>query len=494
MPTLRDVAILAGVSTATVSHVVNNSRRTSPETRERVQKAIAQIGFVPNPVGRLLALRKNGLEMEAAEINNLLLDGSDESEGSEIREIGSVARDAGFPLGISSDTTLALLKNIRAAQPISRADLAKRLGVNRTTVTEIVKPLIASGVLRESTENFQHETSRSSTGLSLVAEKEIFIGVNIGVSRTHVGSATVDGQLLCEEFFDTEEDPNLVLARVKTAIQKLRANSPDKHLAMIVVCVPSPTDAERKRLLYAPHLGWRDVAVADALTIREKNGSVVPVIVENDSTAAATFEVCRRVGNSPDGTTDDFVLLRVGTGIGVGLVVGGEVYRGTGVGGGFAGEFGHMTIVAGGKMCVCGNRGCWESYASSSSAVALYTGDRPQVGQKALTFFDIVLRAEAGELRAQRTLERVGEYLGIGISNVIGGLGLPNVVVGGRIVHAWKFIEQPLREALERTMAGRLTQWSVEAGDASGAGLGGAIEVAIDEYLTKLSEKVRAAA
>lgn len=103
-------------------------------------------------------------------------------------------------------------------------------------------------------------------------------------------------------------------------------------------------------------------------------------------------------------------------------------------------------------------------------------------------------RAEAGELRAQATLERIGKYLGIGIGNVITGVGVSRVVVSGRIVHGWKFVQKALREAVAGTMAGRLSNWSVEQGQSTGAGLGGALEVAIDHYLTSFAGSTRAAA
>ena len=93
-------------------------------------------------------------------------------------------------------------------------------------------------------------------------------------------------------------------------------------------------------------------------------------------------------------------------------------------------------------------------------------------------------RAEAGELRAQRTLERVGEYLGIGIANVITGLGVTRVIVSGRLVYGWKFLRAPLHAAVAQSMAGRLSGWSVEPGEATGAGLGGALEVAAEGFIT----------
>jgi predicted NBD/HSP70 family sugar kinase len=395
-----------------------------------------------------------------------------------------------------------MLRIVRAAQPISRVDLARRLEVNRSTVTEIVKPLIASGVLCEaaSEQRTAGRLGRPPIGLSLRADRSLFIGVNIGVRRTHVGAATTDGQLLNEESFDTPADSNATLTRVHSIVERLRDSMPERSLVCIGVSVPGPTDAGRKELLFAPHLGWRDVPVADALAIEDKQRTTksnnrVPVIVENDATAAAIYEARRHLRDSTNSGRNDFVLVRAGTGIGVGLVLGGEVYRGTGTDSGLLGEFGHMTIVAGGKTCACGNRGCWEVYASAASGASLYENERTsRSGETPPRFIEIVARAEAGELQAQATLKQIGEYLGIGISNVIVGLGVSRVVVSGRIVHGWKFVQKSLREAVAGTMAGRLSNWSVEQGQPTGAGLGGALEVAIEHYLKGLVGSTRAAA
>ena len=94
-----------------------------------------------------------------------------------------------------------------------------------------------------------------------------------------------------------------------------------------------------------------------------------------------------------------------------------------------------MTIVAGGKPCVCGNRGCWERYASAASASSLYLGDRPlRPGETLPRFVDIVAKAENGDTRSRRTLEKIGDYLGIGIANVIMGSGVPRVIISGAVL------------------------------------------------------------
>jgi predicted NBD/HSP70 family sugar kinase/plasmid maintenance system antidote protein VapI len=419
--TLSDVALLSGVSTATVSHVINNSKRVAMPTRARVEQAIAQLGFVPNAVARELSLQRTHKE-QILEPPTVTMTPAGAFGGEPQSE--QAAADSPKMLGLTRATARSMLRIVRATQPISRVDLARRLDVHRSTVTEIVKPLLASGILREGTPEAAGagRIGRPPIGLSLGPEMAFFIGVNIGVRLTQVGAATTDGQLLSEESFETSPNPAITLKRTNAVIDRICAAHPERAVTSIGVSVPGPTDATRRQLLFAPHLGWHDVAVADAL---QAGRPAVPVIVENDATAAALYEARRRLRHNTD-ARNDFVLVRAGTGIGVGLVLGGEVYRGTGRDRGLLGEFGHMTIVAGGKSCACGNRGCWERYASASSASALYAGDRVRLrGNKPQNFVEIVARAEAGELRARATLARTGEYLGIGISNVITGWASP---------------------------------------------------------------------
>lgn len=379
-------------------------------------------------------------------------------------------------------TTRLLFRLIRARQPIPRVEIARRLGVNRSTVTDIVRPLINGGIVREEpfrSDDANRMQGRPPIGLFLNDRDDFFVGLNLGVRRTQVGLATISGEVLAEEEFDTPTNPEIALKLAREKIKKLCAAVKKRTLRTVGVSVPGPTDATRRKLLYAPHLGWSDVAVADALAFGD-----VPIIVENDATAAAIFETRMQLQHSPDNLLSDFILVRSGTGIGIGLVIASEIYRGTARGQGFAGEFGHMTIMAGGKPCVCGSRGCWEKYASASSAAALYTGDRgASNGSTMLRFVEIVARAEAGEIKARRTLEKIGEYLGIGIANVIMGIGVQHVIVSGRLVYGWKYIKAPLHNVIKKGIVGRTSGWTVECGEPQGAALGGALEVAVEEYI-----------
>jgi predicted NBD/HSP70 family sugar kinase len=383
-------------------------------------------------------------------------------------------------------TTRELLRIVRAAQPIPRVAVARRLGVHRRRITVLVKPLLDSGVLREGAADPRvHRVGRPPIGLSLRSKNHYLLGVNIGVSHTQLGGATVDGKLIFEESFATPSDPETALTQIKSSIRRYQRELPDLELMVVGITVAGPTDVEEGRLLYAPHQGWRDVPVAKMLGLK------VPVLVENNATAAAIYESQRRRQRGSTPTAGDFVLVRAGTGIGVGLVVDGEVFRGATD---IAGEFGHMTIVAGGKSCSCGNLGCWERYASAASAVELYQGETRARHDSNLRFKDVVARANAGERRAQVTLDRVGNYLGIGIGNVICGLGVPHVVLSGELVHGWKFIEEPARAAIAKSLCGRLSSWSLVAGETHGSELGGALEVAIEHYLLTVVRSSKVAA
>lgn len=375
-----------------------------------------------------------------------------------------------------------------AAQPVSRIELARFININRSTATEIFKPLINSGVILEkpmTTKDVALPVGRPPIGLAFNDERDFFIGVNLGVRHSQIGSTTLKWDFTGGEEFTTPQDPKKALKLISDKIKKLWSETNERELRVIGISVPGPTDNERRKLIYAPHLGWEQVDIADYLekSLDLKNAGV-SIVVENNATASAMYEARLKFGR--DKELRDYTVVRSGTGIGVGLVFDGEVYRGTGRGKGIAGEFGHMTIMAGGKPCVCGNRGCWECYASAPAAAALYLGDRQQLGDlKEIRFADIVNRASAGEIRAQRTLEKVGEYLGVGIANIIMGFGVPNVIVSGRLVYGWQFLSESMREAIRKSMAGKIENWSVESGEPHGASLGGALEIAVEEFFTQ---------
>src|SRR5205085_11192234 len=187
-------------------------------------------------------------------------------------------------------TAHMLLRLIRAAQPMSRVELASRLGLSRSTVTEMVKPLVAAGLVREEEVRRVSGLGRPRVALTLDGGRCIFAGVNLGVRGSQVGLCTLGGEILAEEEFETPVEAASALALARAGVERLRANFKGRELKLVGVSVSGPASAGRDRLLYAPRLGWRDVGVADALRFKTERGGAgasVPVIVENDATAAA---------------------------------------------------------------------------------------------------------------------------------------------------------------------------------------------------------------
>ncbi|MCC7307610.1 MAG: ROK family transcriptional regulator [Acidobacteria bacterium] len=374
-----------------------------------------------------------------------------------------------------------LLRMVRGTRSATRSEIGKSLGIDKSSITEIVKPLIKAGILREGMADHP-SNGRPSRALSFADGQDRFLGLNLGVRRSQVGVMTLNGDITEEVDFETPSDAAAALRMAREEILHLYEKHRGRRFRALGVSVPGTTDPARRELTYAPNLGWKKVKIAEGLQI----DPAIPVVVENDSTAAAMYEARVRIRQSAEGLLPNFVLLRSGTGIGAGLVIDGEVFRGSAEMG-MAGELGHMTIVAGGKPCVCGNRGCWEKYASAASAASLYLGDRPPArGESVPRFVEIVSKAENGDVRSRRTLEKIGDYLGIGVANVIMTVGIPRIIISGRLVYGWKFIKDPMNDAIGRSIIGKTKGWSVEAGEPIGSALGGALEVAAEEFLSTL--------
>src|ERR1051326_7643485 len=162
------------------------------------------------------------------------------------------------------DLSLALLRLVRAAQPVSRADIARRFGVHRSTVTDLVRPLLAEGLLRETdaaATGGETRMGRPATGLEFTDEVYC-IGYHLGVRHSHAGAVTVGGRLLAEASFNTPRDKRVAVRLIRSAVEDLRASVKGRKLVSVGVSVPGPTCAARRVLLYAPHLGWRDVSGA----------------------------------------------------------------------------------------------------------------------------------------------------------------------------------------------------------------------------------------
>jgi predicted NBD/HSP70 family sugar kinase len=202
-------------------------------------------------------------------------------------------------------------------------------------------------------------------------------------------------------------------------------------------------EAETGRVLLAPNLGWRDLSLRDPLAA----ALGLPVQIENSGKACALAQLwATREGQAPS----NFVYITVSDGIGVGVVLGGELVRGQH---NIAGEFGHVPLNVDGPRCGCGATGCWEAYVSNLATLSRYFGrdlrDRPtSPALSALTIDDLIARARGGDGKALAALLSTARYLGLGLGSVVNAIDPAHVYIGGEITAAWDLIEATVRAAL----------------------------------------------
>jgi glucokinase len=209
--------------------------------------------------------------------------------------------------------------------------------------------------------------------------------------------------------------------------------------------------------LFAPNLAWRD----EPLRVDLEKRIGLPVVVENDANAAAWGEFTFGAGED----VADSLLVTVGTGVGGGIVLNGELHRGAF---GVAAEIGHMRVVPGGRICGCGNRGCWEQYASGSalvrdareqaregSLIARSLVDRAGGDVDAITGPLITDAARDGDAFAVEQLASLGRWLGEGIASLAAVLDPAAVVIGGGVSEAGDLLLEPVRSHFRANLTGR---------------------------------------
>ncbi|MEJ7793908.1 MAG: ROK family protein, partial [Nocardioides sp.] len=257
-----------------------------------------------------------------------------------------------------------------------------------------------------------------------------------------------------------------------------------RPLAAVGVAAAGFVDASGSRVMFAPHLPWCGEDVRARLSSRIG----APVFLDNDATCAAHAEASYGAGQPVGGAASSMVLVTLGTGLGGAFVIGGRVWRGAS---GMAGEFGHMQVVPDGAPCECGRRGCWEQYSSGN---ALVRDARSRLGAEPTVLFElcdgdpdrltgpmVTAAAADGDLVARAAFTRIGEWLGVGLANLVAALDPALIVVGGGVSEAGDRLLEPAREALARSLVGaghRVVPPVVRAALGAEAGLIGAASLA----------------
>jgi len=214
----------------------------------------------------------------------------------------------------------------------------------------------------------------------------------------------------------------------------------------IGVSLPGRVDVATQKLVFAPNLGWKDF---DLKTPLEK-ATQLPVELENAANSCALSEIC--FGRRAEGLRN-LVIVTVSEGIGCGLILNHQLVQGST---GTAGEFGHAALVQDGLECSCGNRGCWEMYASNSAAIRYYSqagssrGRRSATLDKTISFEHLLRLAQQGDGKAVEALQQMAQYLGRGIAPLVSGLAPDMIVIVGEVTRAWEKVGPIIKDTVRQ--------------------------------------------
>jgi N-acetylglucosamine repressor len=343
-----------------------------------------------------------------------------------------------------------VLNLVREHQPLSRADLARRMRVGRGMITQLVEGLIRDGVLFEgAVANVPR--GRKPTLLHVRTRDQFAIAVDVRFARTYVALSDLDGRQIALESFPTLLSPQALVSELVGRVRRLLDAHGVEECEGIGIVVPGMIHRRTGTILNSPQLGWRGVDIREALA----EGTGLRVFIENAPIACALAHMWLPPFNAED--SDSFVYVTVGDGVGVGVVEDGEVFRGHGD---TAGEFGHLPLSLDGPRCMCGLNGCWEAYTSNVATLARYFGldagnpeHREQLRESGFHLEDLIVRVRAGDVRAREALMETGHYLGLGLAGIVTALSPARILVGGEITAAWDLIQDVVAERIrERTL------------------------------------------
>jgi N-acetylglucosamine repressor len=341
------------------------------------------------------------------------------------------------------------LNLIRAHQPVSRADLARLMNVRRGVASLLVSELLGENLIFEGALGESVGRGRRPTFLYIDSRERCVVGVDIRASRTYILVTDVVGrQLGAVSSFQTNRDVDVLIQELARRIKQILTDY--NACEGVGVSVPGMVEPTKGRVVHAPTLAWHDVSLRDPLAA----ALGIPVQIENSGKACALAQLWTT--RSDVVASGNSVFVSVSDGVGVGIVVNGEVLRGRH---NTAGEFGHVPLSIDGPKCSCGATGCWEAYVSNLATLSRYFGrdlsdPRPRDSEEAgFSVEDLIARARAGEAKALAALNSTARYLGLGLASIVNALDPARVYIGGEITTAWSLIEPIVRSALrERTL------------------------------------------
>ncbi|WP_248925253.1 ROK family transcriptional regulator [Paenibacillus hamazuiensis] len=332
-----------------------------------------------------------------------------------------------------------VLEHIRKHSPVSRAEIAALTGLTKATVSSLVSEWIDSHMV------FEIGTGASSGGrkpVMLLFNKQAgyAIGVDLGVDYIAAALTDLEGSVVQElRIAHRNISVQSVIGDLVRCVRELISRAPVSPYGIVGIGIGIPgISDDQGTVLFAPNLGWENVPLKQL--VEQELG--IPVAIDNEANAGAVAEKQFGAGTS----ASHLIYVSLGSGIGTGIIIKGELYRGAT---GFSGEIGHVTIELSGPKCRCGNIGCWELYASEH---ALLQQAKKLLGEDGIDVETLISRAREGNTDAVQLFSRLGHYLGVGLVGIANSFNPELIIIGGRLTEAAPWLEKPMHEALEQRL------------------------------------------
>jgi Transcriptional regulator/sugar kinase len=330
-----------------------------------------------------------------------------------------------------------VLELIRSRQPVARADLSRLSGLQPSTVSAIVEQLLRERWITEGAV-VRRPRGRRPTLLSLNDELVILVA-DLRPQQAIVAVVDLNGRFLAREVVPLVSDPARSVAKIVEAMRAMRDRHANKTFEGVGVSLPGRIHPETQRLILAPNLKWSDYDVKGAIE------EAMELQVELDNAANACLLSELWFGRM-DGVRNA-VLITVSEGLGTAILANGQIVVGRD---GLAGEFGHIPIDPAGAACGCGQRGCWEVFASSSAALRYYTELSPK--SRSLTIQELLQLVEEGDAAAIDAVSLQAKHLGRGLRLITAALSPDLILITGDLTTSWTRFGPIVQAELESAM------------------------------------------
>lgn len=365
-----------------------------------------------------------------------------------------------------------ILNLIRDKQPISRADLARISGLQRSTVSLIIEELIEDRWIVEGTTGRLPRGRRPT--LLLLNQRRRIICIDIRPKRTFLGVSDVNGVFSFQESIPTMLDPERAIRQIIARLRPLLKTRNEEPFEGIGISLPGRIDIATGQLVFAPNLKWPSIDLKSP--IERETG--LEVALENAANACALAEMWFNRGH----TIRNLVTVTVSEGIGTGIIMDGRLLRGAN---GMAGELGHFPLEPDGPTCGCGKRGCWEILASNQAAIRYYfesAGRSTRPRQADLEFKALLAMADQGDTIAVKAIDKMAAQLARGVRMIVAALDPEAILFVGDFTSSWGRFEPRLKTEIQQQKLSTLPVSLIPARDGELTRLRGSVALVLHRH------------